>query len=199
MKQEEICKRLIDSTITVVAREGLEKTTTKAISLESGINETNIYRFFADKDDLLAKVFVTLDCELVSTIMFHMQTMYMEKIDFRTRCRLFFNALWKFLLQNPDRCMTFIRYYYSPYFSKYSLSEHRLRFQPIINEFALVFKTEADLWMICNHVLNTMLDFAVNVFNGEAKPSKDMEEHVFRVLYASISLYRKDNPAPLPE
>lgn len=196
MKQEEICSRLIDSAIHVVANEGLHKATTKAISVHSGINETNIYRFFNDKEDLLAKAFTSLDCELVSKVMLHIQIMHMQKIDFKARCEFLFNSIWKFLLQNREKCVTFVRYYYSTYFEKYSLIDHRQRFQPLINEFDTALKPESNTWMILNHILSVMLDFAIKVFNKEVSDNEDTAKHVFMLVYSSIELYRRNPEAP---
>ena len=44
----------IDSAVRVVARDGLEKTTTKAIASEAKLNEAYIYKCFSGKDDLLS-------------------------------------------------------------------------------------------------------------------------------------------------
>lgn len=191
MKQEEICQHLIDSTIHVIANEGLHKATTKAISLHSGINETNIYRFFTDKDDLIAKAFASLDCELVSKAMLHIQIMHMNKIDFQARCQLFFTAIWEFLLSNREKTITFVRYYYSTYFEKYSLKEHRQRYQPIIDEFDTALTPESNTWMILNHVLSVMFDFAIKIFNNELKNNEETAKHVFLLVYSSVLIYRK--------
>ena len=71
MKQEEIRQRLIDGTIRVIAREGLDKATTKHIASETSVNEVYIYRCFENKEALFAKTFAALDEELVSVSLKH--------------------------------------------------------------------------------------------------------------------------------
>lgn len=66
MKHIDVRSTLIDQTIKVVANEGLDKATTKAIVGDTGINEAYIYKFFKDKDDLLVSSFSALDDELYS-------------------------------------------------------------------------------------------------------------------------------------
>ena len=61
VKHHNVRNRLIDNTIMVIAANGLDKTTTKAIVKGTDINEAYIYSHFSDKEDLLAKVFETLD------------------------------------------------------------------------------------------------------------------------------------------
>lgn len=193
MSPQETRKTLIAKTISVIANEGLDKTTTKAITQGTGINEAYIYRNFKSKEDLLSKTFDELDEELVNKILQHVEVMYVKNLDFETRCRLFFTAVWNFLLGNREKCLAFIRYYYSPYFVKYSVDVHKRRYAPVVDKFSVAFRDEANVWMILNHILNVMLDFAVKVYNGQMPNEDDYVEHVFRVVYYSVQQYFKYN------
>lgn len=186
-------EKLIARTITVIANEGLDKTTTKAITTGTGINEAYIYRHFSDKNNLLSKTFDKLDDELVAKVMQHLPVMYMQELEYELRCRVFFEAVWKFLLSNREKCLAFVRYYYSPYFTKYSISVHKQRYKPLVEKFKDAFIDEADVWMILNHILNVMLDFAVKVHNGQMPSNDEYAEHVFRVIYASVKQYFRTN------
>ena len=192
MSPKEMRDALIKRTITVIAAEGLNGATTKAIVTGTGINEAYIYRIFSDKEDLLAKTFGSLDEELVLKAMQHIPVMYMDEIDYETRCRFFFSAIWEFLLGNKEKCLAFIRYYYSPYFQKYSSEEHINRYKPLVEKFNDAFREEANVWMILNHILNVMLDFAVKVHNNETTNNQDYAEHVFRVIYRSVAQYFRE-------
>lgn len=191
MKQDELRLRLIDGTIRVIAREGLDGTSTKQIGLETSINEAYIYRCFKDKEDMFAKTFASLDNELMVKVMQHIPVMYNQEIEYETRCWIFFAAVWKFFLGNRDKCLAFIRYYYSPYFQKYSAEEHKKRYIPLVDMFKDAFRDEANVWMILNYVQMTMLDFAIKVFDGSVPDNDDTAEHVFRVIYFSIQQYFK--------
>ena len=191
MKHYDVQNRLIDRTITVIAENGLDKTTTKAIVKGTDINEAYIYRFFKDKEDLLFHVFEKLDDELVSKALQHVEVMYMPELEYELRCRVFFTAIWKFMLGNKEKCLAFVRYYYSPYFQKYSYETHKQRYAPLVSKFQDAFKDEADTWMILNHVLNVILDFAVKVHYNRMPNEDDYSEHVFRVIYRSIEQYFK--------
>lgn len=182
---------LIERTIAVIADQGLDKTTTKAITAGTGINEAYIYRCFAGKDDLLSKAFEKLDRELVDVTMKNVSVMHTSDMDFDLRSRVFFEKIWRFLIGNREKCIAFVRYYYSPYFEKYSAESHKLSFAPLVEEFSDAFTKEADVWMILNHILNVMLDFAVKVHNGQMSKEDDYTEHVFRVIYRSIEQYFK--------
>ena len=193
MKQDEIRRKLIDGTIHVIAKDGLDKASTKQIGIATATNEAYIYRCFEDKEDMLAKAFTALDEELFSETMQYTQVMYVADMEFKMRCRLYFSAIWSFLLGSRDKCLTYIRYFYSPYFTKYSADEHKKRFTPLIEKFRPAFKDEADVWMILNHILNVMLDFAVKVHNNQMPKEDNYAEHVFRVIYASIKQYFRNS------
>ena len=193
MSPQDMREKLIARTITVIATEGLDKTTTKAITTGTGINEAYIYRHFSDKKDLLSKTFDKLDDELVAKVMQHLPVMYMQELEYELRCRVFFEAVWKFLLGNKEKCLAFVRYYYSPYFQQYSYESHKRRYAPIVEKFKDAFKDEADVWMILNHILNVMLDFAVKVHNDQMPKEDNYAEHVFRVIYQSVKQYFRKN------
>ena len=191
MKQDEFRRRLIDGTIHVISRDGLDKASTKQIGLETNINQVYIYRCFNDKEDMFSKAFDKLDEELFSKAMQHIEIMYLHSMEYEMRCRFYFSAIWNFLLQDRDKCIAYVRYYYSPYFTRYSAESHKRRFKPLVEKFRGAFKDEADVWMILNHILNVMLDFAIKVHNDQMSKEDDYVEHIFRVIYASIKQYFK--------
>lgn len=189
MSRDEIRRRLIAGTIHVIAKDGLEKATTKQIGMETATNEAYIYRCFADKEDMFAKSFDALDNELVSKAMQYIPVMYAQETTCEARCRDFFTSIWRFLLGNREKCLAYIRYYYSPYFAKRSAEIHKKRYLPLVRKFMDAFREEANVWMILNHILTTMLDFAVKVYDGEVPDNDDTAEHVFRLIYASAKQY----------
>ena len=85
MKQDDTRLKLIDGTIHVIARDGLDKATTKSIGEETSINQAYIYRHFEDKQDMFAKTFESLDEELVNKVMQHIPVMYMQEMDYEKR------------------------------------------------------------------------------------------------------------------
>ena len=189
MSPQDMREKLIARTISVIANEGLDKTTTKAITTGTGINEAYIYRHFSDKTDLLSKTFDKLDDELVAKVTQHLPVMYMQEVEYELRCRVFFEAVWKFMLANKEHCLAFVQYYYSPYFSMYSIEAHKKRYVSVVEKFKDAFKDEADVWMILNHIMNVMLDFAVMVHNGQMSSEDKYSELVFLVIYRSVEQY----------
>lgn len=193
MKRDEIRCKLIEGAVQVIAQYGLDKASTKQIGLVTSTNEAYIYRCFADKDDMFVNAFDYLDKELLHVTMKHINVMYMKSLEYEKRCRSYFSAVWEFLLGNRDKCLTYVRYYYSPYFNRFSSETHKKRFYPLVAKFKDAFKDEANVWMILNHILNIMLDFAVKVHSGEMPGEDSYAEHVFRVIYRSVDQYFRNS------
>ena len=139
MKQDTIRLKLIEGTIRVIARHGLDKATTKQIGLETATNEAYIYRCFKSKEDMRAKAFDALDEELLEKTMQHAELMDMTDMAFGMRCRRYFFAVWSFLLGNRDKCLAYNQYFYSPYFTRYSAEGHKKRFLPLVAKFRDAF------------------------------------------------------------
>ena len=109
MTQDEMRLALLNSTIKIIAKDGLDKATTRSIAQAAQLNEAYIYRLFSDKEDLFKEAFTLLDNELVSKILLHLPIMSAKELDFETRCRALFFACWKFILSNKEKCLSFIR------------------------------------------------------------------------------------------
>lgn len=186
-------QKLIDGTIQVIAKEGLGETTIKKVRVASTINEAYIYRCFKDKEDMFAKTFAFLDEKLFTVTMQHVEVMYIAEMPFELRGRSYFSNVWSFLLSNREECLAYMQYFYSPYFVKCSVEDHQKRFLPLVTKFRDAFKEEADVWMILNHILNVMLDFAVKVHNDQMPRNDDYAEHVFRVIYVAVKQYFRND------
>lgn len=193
MRYYNVREKLISSTITVLAQGGFEKTTTKTIAKEVEIPEAYIYRYFSNKEELLKNAFVSLDCEFVCILTKQTGIMLAHEFDAESRSRLIFTSVWRFLLGNKEKCIAFIRYFYSPYYKLYSEHDHRERYTPLVKACREIFNPKANVWMLLNHILNVMLDFAIKVFDGIVPDNEDTAEHVFRLVYFSVSPYFRCN------
>lgn len=191
MKQDEIRRRLIGGAIRVIARDGLDKATTKSISAEAPASEVYIYRYFSDKDDLLAKAFESIDTELAKVCMQHVGIIYSADASFEICCRAYYSLIWRHVIENRDKFTAYIRYYYSPYFMRYSASSQNEIYAPLVSKFSQIFEDDTNVWIILGHIMNTVLDFAVKVYNGEVPDDEETKELVFRLIYCSVRQYFK--------
>ena len=186
MKQDEIRLALKEATVRVVARDGLDKTTTKSIALEAGVNEVYIYRLFAGKEDLLHATFKMLDQELADVILHHLPLMEHTEIRIEDRCRSLFYFVWEFLLDGKEKCFCFMRYYYSPYFQKLSYEEHKKIYSPVLEQFKPAFWAGTDAWLMLNFILDFMLCSATKVYQGQISKTNAAADQVYQVIYSAM-------------
>lgn len=197
MKNERVYREVFtNNTIRLVAEGGFEMATTRAISgerKETGgvkLNEAHIYRVFGTKENLFAETFSMLDNELISIIKESLAVFDMSA-DFRGQCEKLFLHLWRFLLQNEDKCRYYTRYYYSVYFTEDIQKAHMKKYEILIERMSPAFVAGADVWSLFHHIITVMLDFAIRIYNGALEDTAENAEHIFNVAYSSIAPYLK--------
>ena len=197
MKNEMVYREVfIGNTIRLVAKGGFEMATTRAISGGRSevnnvkLNEAHIYRVFGTKENLFAETFAMLDDEMLLTIKKALSA-FDSNLDFRSQCEEVFFKLWRFLLKNESKCKYYTRYYHSVYFKNDIYSVHMKKYEILIEKISAYFIPEADVWSIFHHVLTTLLEFAIRVYNGSLEDSEENAIHIFNVAYCAIAPYLK--------
>ena len=186
MKQESIRAALIGGTIHVIACEGIDKATTNRIGTYTGVNEAYIYRCFKGKEDLFVQTFLQLDKELVEEVMLRVRVMDLTEIPIKERCRMFFDPIWRFVLNERERSECYIQYYHSPYFKKYSLKGRKERFASVIERCRGAFKPDSDVWRLLNHILDIIFSSAEQVFQGELQDDENTTQYIYDLIYSGI-------------
>lgn len=186
MEQKYMRQKFIDSTIHIVAVDGIHKATTKAIATHSGINEAYIYRVFKNKEDLFAATFTAIDDELIACILKYMPIMDIKGIDIEERCRIFFRSCWKNVVFDREKCSFFIKYYYSHYYNSYSPIERRRAYREIIESITPAFKKGTDVWRVFNRILDIVYSTIIKILRAEIPDNDETAEEVFAVVYSAI-------------
>lgn len=185
-RNENIRQAFIQSAIRVVARVGLDKTTTKAIAADAGLNEAYIYRCFEGKEDLLRAAFHMADVNFASIIrqnLFHMKN---SDLPWKERAFRLWSACWRFVLESRDVCAFYLRYYYSANCRKYAYEEHLQYFQELIAMTASAFRPETNAYMVVHQMFDTMLSFAVRVLGGEIPDDDATTVLAFEQIYSFV-------------
>ena len=197
MKNETVYREVfIHNTIRLVAEGGFEKATTRAIAGERReinnikLNEAHIYRVFGTKENLFAETFAVLDNELILVIREGLSVFDAEKA-FKEQCQSFFRKLWRFLLQNEEKCRYYTRYYHSVYFKNNIYKAHIKKYEILVEKLRPAFVSGADVWSLLHHIITVMLDFAIRVYNGTLGDTEENAAHIFTVAYSSIIPYLK--------
>lgn len=188
MKRERNAKQaFIEGTVRVVARDGLDKTTTKAIATEAGLSEAYIYRCFESKEALLCAAFHMEDVAFACFLKQNLVGMHIQNAPWKDRAFQLWSASWRFILGRKDDCLFYLRYYYSANCRTYAYEEHLQCFQELFAAVEQTFKPEANVNMLLHQVFDTMLSFAARVLGGEMPDDDATTQWAFEQIYSCLA------------
>lgn len=187
MRKVENTKQVfIESAVRVVARDGLDKATTKAIAADAGLNEANIYRCFESKEDLLCAAFHMEDVNFAYFLKQNLHVMHVQNTTWKDRALQLWSVRWRFILERRDDCLFYLQYYYSANCRKYAYEEHLKCFQEMFTTMEQTFKPEANVNMVLHQVFDTMLSFAARVLGGEMPDDDATTQWAFEQIYSFV-------------
>lgn len=160
-QREKIRTALMDGTVKVIANSGFDKATTRAITTSVSdvkLNETYIYRYFLDKEDLFKKTFMRADHKFVEYISKNLRQIEELKENTKECCRRLWQSCWEFLLANREEYIFYLRYYYSVYFKEYALKEHMALYSTFLTDFARLVPNTTNV----PAMMHTLLEFALS-------------------------------------
>lgn len=191
MTQNRIRNALMDGAIKVVARDGLEKITTRSIASECDLHDAYIYRYFIDKDDLLMRTFIREDKAMTARIKENLEKSDLKGKSIEEVLRTIVMPIWEFLMENEDVCKFYVRYYYSIHFEKDAIEEFREDNRTLRGTFEDLFPQGADLELMFHYHMDTLLNIAMKVTTDEIEKTPDIGERVFKLLYSVTKVFLK--------
>lgn len=192
MEIQEMRQSFIDSAICIVARDGMEKTTTKAIAAEAKLNEAYIYKCFSGKDELLSAALHMEDENFANLLQKTLPVMHMQGFSWKERAYILWKKSWDFILKEPADCIFYIRYYYSASCRIHAYETHLACFKPLIEKASKSFKPATNMDMLIHQIFSTMLFFASRVLGGELENSEETTAWAFEQIYSFVVPNVKD-------
>lgn len=189
MTQTRIRNALMDSAIKVVARDGLDKLTTRSIAGECDLHDAYIYRYFIDKEDLLKRAFLREDKALTDKIIESVNHVETGTDNFRDILKAILMPIWDYLMVNEDVCKFYVRYYYSVHFEKDALEEFKEDNRRLKSVLETYLPEGADIELIFQYNMDTMLHMAIKTTTGEIEKTTDIRERVFHLLYSVTKVF----------
>lgn len=186
MEVQEMRQVFIDSAVRVVARDGMEKTTTKAIASEAKLNEAYIYKCFSGKDELLSAALHMEDINFVALLQNTLPVMHTPGLSWKERLYILWEKSWSFILDKPADCSFYIRYYYSASCCTHAYETHMACYRPLIEKASKVFKPGTYMDMLVHQIFSTILFFAARVLNGEMENSEKTTAWAFEQIYSFV-------------
>ena len=193
MTQNRIRTALMDAAVAVVARDGLDKLTTRSIASECDLHDAYIYRYFLDKEDLLKRAFMREDKKMVDLMLAGMTQEEVEGLEFKEKLRRLWMPAWDYLLKHPNECKFYVRYYYSVHFEKDAIKDFEENNRVLKERFKSIFFEERDVELLFHYNIDTMLHLAIRVATGELPNDETLANEVFELMYAINKVYSERN------
>lgn len=184
MKQNEIRSALRESVIHIVAQDGLENTTTKKIAQRAGLNEVYIYRVYQDKQDLMRQIFLLEDFDFIQEILNQCSVMGAQELSPETQYRAIWTSCWSYLMERPDSCLFYVRYFYSANFDEAVQKKHQSFCKHLLQQLNI---SEALLHQILEMVWVFSSKVALGIWENDPQTAEDC----FCLLYGMCQSARR--------
>ena len=198
-KVRDVASALIDSTVRVIARDGLDKASVRTISSDCQVPNPYIYQFFKDKDDLLISTFTREDTKLADEFSRVFSSVHSLIPDTETRCRVIWFRLWKYMMDHQESIQFYVRYYYSISFQKYAYTEHMARYKNLFEKMKTAFPDSVDVQKVLHHILDTLLGEAMKQIENPKVDNSIAGVLSFRLIFSVVKSYVKQTKPELQE
>lgn len=177
-----------------VAKYGMKDVSTRSISEDAGVNDAYIYRFFKDKEDLLAQAYLLENDKFMRHVIRRIELVQEQAAlqEMRDRYCIIFHTAWRYLLDTPNVCRFFMYYYHSPNFEKYAQEAYKKQLDLLTEKIIHLFNGVEDAKHCLYALFVLMNSFAIQVVNGELPDNAETEDRVFRMTYNAICAQMKN-------
>ncbi|RME36553.1 MAG: TetR/AcrR family transcriptional regulator [Deltaproteobacteria bacterium] len=111
IEETEKCRAIARAALELIAEQGFHGTPISQIAKRAGVGVGSIYRYFADKDELIHAIHARLDEKLHHFIIEHID----PQLSQRERFIQLVKVLTRYLIENPLEFRFLEQYYNSPY------------------------------------------------------------------------------------
>lgn len=186
MEIYEMKQVFLKSAVHVVAREGLEKATTKAIAKDAGLNEAYIYKCFSGKDELLNEALRMEDENFAVLLHETLPIMHDSCLPWKSRAFVLWKRSWDFILEEPDDCVFYIKFYFASIGLNSVYRKHLDSYQPLVEKVRPSFKPGTNMEMVVHQIFCTMLFYASRVMDRSLEYNEETTRWVFEQIYCFI-------------
>jgi len=111
VEPSEKCLAVYQASLELIAEQGFHGTPMSQIAKRAGVGVGSIYRYFADKDDLIHSVHAQADQKMTAAL----ASAYVAGVSEKQQFLTMLTTLAKHLIQNPLEFKFLEQYYNSPY------------------------------------------------------------------------------------
>ena len=184
---------LLQSTVRAVAKHGMRDVSTRSISGDAGVNDAYIYRYFRDKEDMLAQAYALEHSAFMNRFLAQAKALHEIPLglSFEEQLTMDFRCAWRYLIDNPDVCRFFVYYYHSPNFKKYAYEGHRRQVDCLAEQMLPLFDSLEDAENCLYAVFHLLYSFTLQVVDGDLPDNEGTWNRVAKTLLGTMSAHTK--------
>lgn len=178
---------LIDAAVKVVASDGLENASTRAIAsaVSPAMSDAVIYRYFGSKDELLLRAFLRSMQHLYDEIRRRSGVLMEFSVPFEYRLRFFWHSLWAWITAHGDEGCFIVRFLCSSGFNARAVEENRVIWKPLTDKIK-GFYPDIDTAVLMGFFVETLLVSSYPVCTGKKEDSAAVSEFGYRRVLGTL-------------
>lgn len=178
---------LMDAAVKVVAAEGLENASTRAIAsaVSPAMSDAVIYRYFGGKDELLLKAFLRSMGRLYDEVRRRSGVLMEFSLPFEYRLRFFWHSLWTWITAHGDEGCLMVRFLVSSGFNARAVEEYRAIWRPLADKIQ-GFYPDIDTSALMSFFVETLLVSSYPVCSGLKEDCASASEFGFRRVLGAL-------------
>lgn len=187
MKHEHVWERLVESTIKIGARDGIEKVTTRKIAAGAGLAEAYIYQHCKDKTELLEETFMEIRSRIGRTLEYAASRIDPKTAHVDYIARILWCAYWNYLLENEEELRFFLNFHHSGYYTEqmaHRWPESFMTFGRLMVELDKIYNVSAstNVPVMIIHIETGTMDLALAYLRGQIPQTQETVETVYRAI-----------------
>jgi len=182
MKQDKR-QLLLDAVKAAVARYGTEKASTRVIAEIAGVSDSHIYRFFNDRENLIAEAYRLENDRYIRRVTEEINHLHLETdIHLEEATRKVFREAWSLMLQDPEFCAFTAYYYHSPMFVN-SRDFHQKQVEEVVASIIWLCDDRESATQCAYALFALVYDFGKQVVDGRLPNDEVTERQVYQIFY----------------
>lgn len=184
----------MEKTIAAVARVGMENLRTKMVADAAGFSEATMFRFFADKDEMLCETFLEVDSRISNMFLACFKPKEFEESNFEEALYAIWKSVFSYLLTNPEETLYLIRFRYSALYTD-EIRKKRMAYNGSFEKaYEYIFERNAsskDTYQgfLINYLFEMTICFAEKVISGRIRLTGEMELRLWDAISAAAKVF----------
>lgn len=184
----------LEKTIQAVAQVGMENLRTKMVADFAGFSEATMFRFFPDKDSMLCETFLEVDRRVSEVFLNDFDG---DEFAHRPAGEILHDnwlRMYSYLISHKEETLYLIRFRYSALYTD-RIRARRMAYNGAFEKpYECLLKVgvlgkETYRGFLINYLFEMTLCFAEKIVSGRLANSPEMEEQMWKAIYAASEVF----------